>query len=738
MKGWTVDYGEGEQPIEIPHAWRQDVPVDWEGPSIYRTTLDVETPDQWLVFDGVSYRAEVFVDDRLAVDHHGVWDAFAVPLGEPRKEVRVEVRVTKNGGPSFPVKDVLSGFLPYVFHTFGGIFRPVKLVKSLSDPTELPKPVVKPRVKVDGSQLFIDGEPFYMRGVLTWGWYPEYGHPNPPEDFIRRELEIIRDLGFNTVKFCLWLPSHEFLDLLEEYGLWAWVELPLWLPTNDISKLAPLDSEVRRIVRQYRHHDRVIAWTVGCELSDTPRSFREELVKFVQSETGCPLVKDNSGGAEMYADDLVEFGTFEDFHPYAETHEYPGVLASLEAGPRPRRPILLGEYNDYDNVRNLRRLAETMPYWASADPYLNGQGVRWQYDLPSLLDSKWADVADERYEVLRRFSISKGAYIRRKVTEAVRSRKDFSGYVITGWRDTPISTSGMVDDSLEPVYWPPHQKFWNVRDALYLIPDRRPPWIRGGNRPGWRDCQCFFTGHVHLRVGVHSDREIAATGNWRFEGGPSGAGDRLTVSALESRQVLEIDAELGPGKHLLSVDFGEASSTWPIHVFDRLSNADLADWQVRADLADLDLPSSDGALATIASLATHNLEGLNRNQPAVIFLERGDGLTPAPFWRECVFDYERPLAFANRWEWLLGLSTDLFMTPDWASSTFPNYEPLMTRIDTRTYTELVVMLRWHDWIVTTLRPGRQSADQPQQFSLNPAGHGLIRILMQDVRPDMTR
>ena len=62
MTGWTVDYGEGPKDVVLPHAWRRDVPVAWEGPAVYRTSHKVESDDEWLVFDCVSYRAEVLID----------------------------------------------------------------------------------------------------------------------------------------------------------------------------------------------------------------------------------------------------------------------------------------------------------------------------------------------------------------------------------------------------------------------------------------------------------------------------------------------------------------------------------------------------------------------------------------------------------------------------------------------------------------------------------------------------
>lgn len=44
-----------------------------------------------------------------------------------RGENRLRVRVIKNGGATYPIPQVLSGFLPYVSCAFGGLWQPVFL-----------------------------------------------------------------------------------------------------------------------------------------------------------------------------------------------------------------------------------------------------------------------------------------------------------------------------------------------------------------------------------------------------------------------------------------------------------------------------------------------------------------------------------------------------------------------------------------------------------------------------------
>ena len=724
---WTVDYGNGPRPCEVPHAWRQDVPVTWEGPAVYRTPVAVSHNDEWLVFDGVSYQAVVLFDGVEVCVHRGIWDAFAVPLREyDGRTIEVEVRVTKNGGATFPVRDVLSGFLPYVYNTFGGIYGDVKVVRSAGNPTDRTDLSDRSdRVRVDASRIYVDDEPFYLRGVLSWGWYPELGHTNPSDD-VRKEVRLVKSMGFNTIKFCLWVPRQRFFEILDEEGMNAWLELPLWDPSGDPEKLEDMAREIERIVRQYRRQRPIIAWTVGCELSaNTPHEYRKRLVEMVQRETGCPLVKDNSGGAEMYGGDLREYGTFEDFHPYCETHFYPLVLESLATGPRTAGPIFLGEFNDYDVHRDLRALKESDPYWASEDPALNDQGVRWQHDMPRVLrESRWTS---RDSALLVRSATSKGAWMRRRVMEHVRSLDDVKGYVMTGWRHTPISTSGMVDDDLQPVFDNYHE--WNGESMLFLIPVRRPPWVHGGNRPGWLDPQCFFEGQAFFRVGVQKSDFITTCLKCTIND------EEFECGAVESfpgkgRECGQVSIGLRAGEYELSAQFHDARAKWPVWVVPS------SDWKARSGWSkhdpdrvfdDVALPGGDNLLTT--RLDSRALDRAKAHR--VVAVLEHEGTLPMPFWRECAQEFAPGLLdpFAERWDRLWGVAPDRALDPDWLHQTVGDYEVLMNRVDTRTYKEHPYAVKAGNVIVTTLRPQGGHGAQPFGVSRNPSGATLLRALL---------
>ncbi|HMS57097.1 MAG TPA: hypothetical protein PKA27_17025 [Fimbriimonadaceae bacterium] len=731
---WTVDYGNGPIPCEIPHAWRQEVDVRWEGPAVYRTHVEVPDGEPFLVFEGVSYEALVSINNELVTSHRGIWDAFEVNLGRWKGEtVDLEVKVTKNGGAKFPVKDVLSGFLPYVYHTFGGIYKPVHIRQGRAQ-TNYPNN----RVEVRGREIWFDGKPFYARGVLSWGWYPELGHSNPPLEVIQEEIRIAKAYGFNLVKFCLWVPPHEYLEELDQNGMAAWLELPLWDPSPSPLVQDAFATELERVVEQYKHHSNIILWTVGCELSEaTPPEFRQKMVEMVKSKTGSPLVKDNSGGAEMYGGDPREFGDFDDFHPYCDTPFYPQVLESLLPGPRPRVPVLLGEFNDIDVHRDVAATLERNPYWISTDPSLNDQGVRWQHDFPSALPlTRFGKPEHDReHKRLMASSLAKAEFIRKFVQETVRSREEISGYVITGWIDTPISTAGFVDELGKPRFGDSNVRKWNSPDCLFLIPQRRPPWVNGANRPGYELPFDHFEGRALIKVGLHSESGKEGSLEWElirfsWDGGQrglvaSGRGDSVSIQPLGSKQVGVVFVErLEPGGYLLRSKFGDVTNSWPIWVCEKWSDVD---WEV-VDPAGLTGLKSVGKSGRITFRPPSDLP----NEPTVVLLT-DDETDPMPFWREAAYEFDdvfwNAIGMRETWERLLAVSSDRSINPALLER-FPGGRSLLTRVDTRTYRESSLLYSVGNTVFTTLRPYGGLGCQPMGVAKNPSGAQLMRGLLR--------
>ena len=93
--------------------------------------------------------------------------------------------------------------------------------------------------------------------------------PAPDEVTIRDEFRRVRELGFNMVKMCLYVPSPLYLDIADEEGMLLWLELPMWLPevTPRLRQQAP--NEYAAIMAAVHHHPSIVIYSLGCELNQS-------------------------------------------------------------------------------------------------------------------------------------------------------------------------------------------------------------------------------------------------------------------------------------------------------------------------------------------------------------------------------------------------------------------------------------------------------------------------------------
>lgn len=96
------------------------------------TLPDLEYERYFLRFGAVSYYCELYVNDALAGAHEGMWDSFRIDVTKFLRpgENQFKLMVQKPGyrqEDRFRVREVLSGFIPDVLCTFGGMWDDVSL-----------------------------------------------------------------------------------------------------------------------------------------------------------------------------------------------------------------------------------------------------------------------------------------------------------------------------------------------------------------------------------------------------------------------------------------------------------------------------------------------------------------------------------------------------------------------------------------------------------------------------------
>ncbi len=876
VEGWYLPHPLGEEwrAVRVPHCWEQEgISKRFEGPVWYATEVEVPVDWQrgriWLLLEGVSYATQVWVNGRWMGTHIGMWDRFAcdiTPHLEDRKAF-IALRVVKPGGKTYPVPGTLSGFLPYVYGTFGGIWQNAWLIRTpeawmedmypnvigkghvevevscgghlpadlsltlyrpdgteidskevrcdergyvrvtLDDPNPLwwsphspnlyrleveitdlhgdtcriPRWFGMRTLQVRGDTILLNGEPIYPRGILHWGWYPQHLAPNPTEEEIRAELRALREMGYNMVKFCLWVPPQHYLHLCDEVGMLAWMELPMWLPEVTPAFQRQVAEEYTRIVLQTRGHPSIIVWTLGCELSESAGApFLEKLYWLVKRLTDSPLVRDNSGGGEAYHGLLREYADFYDNHFYCDLPFLRPLFDYFTPRGREPQPWLLGEYCDYDTFRDMPAILEANggkpPWWASDDEEVNPRGVRPDVFAVQQFQRFEQQGLGAHQGALKFSSRQQGLFHRKVTIETTRLYREISGYVITSISDTPIATSGMWDD-LGNLKWQSEEfRQFNGDSVLLLQFHRRREWVNGGDRPAYVDRWNFPGGErlvAHIALSHYGRHDCKGRLRWRLrdesgevlQQGEHATSEPLRVGTVAPVAVLELNLPRVKRMEQLSlqcelqlesevvqnqwelwcyppVDAG-VLNTWavydPHHV---LRGAESTGWTPRR-IDNEQIPQEPQIIATEWHRSL--LEALSRGAQVILLQAQHNGL-PAdgvPFWREAIGLFlPHPLWQRFRQKGYLGaqftgLTCDCALIPERVQEVLGAeavVQPVLRRVDSRS-------LRVHDYLIdvtagrgrmlaTTLRVAGGLGDSPSGIERNVAGLWLLYCMAE--------
>lgn len=125
-----------ELDVKVPGCWDTLIPEKNIGDKVCfhkNFVLDEYREGRYrLNFQAVSYYCDVWLNGVYLGSHEGMWDAFVMEAGHALRpgENEIKLEIWKPGYQEtdrFPVRQVLSGFIPDVFCTFGGIWGNVSL-----------------------------------------------------------------------------------------------------------------------------------------------------------------------------------------------------------------------------------------------------------------------------------------------------------------------------------------------------------------------------------------------------------------------------------------------------------------------------------------------------------------------------------------------------------------------------------------------------------------------------------
>jgi hypothetical protein len=635
-------------------------------------------------------------------------------------------------------------------------------------------------IKSEGRNILLNGKPVYIRGLLHWGYYPDTIHPNVGRETIRRELEKIKEFGFNAVKHCLYIPWEDYFELADEMGILLWLELPLWIP-EVTEKLKPrMEFEYPRIITQAAGHPSLIMYSLGCELnSDIDSSILKEMYHLAKQCSGNLLVRDNSGSGECYGGLTVDYADFYDYHFYGDIHNMENLIETFTPEWREVRPWVFGEFCDIDTYRDIRKVKEAFKdeklWWTLKDKQKNPVSYLKDDFLCELMEDRMRRSGlSEESELLEELGLNHAVLHRKYTLEMTRRYPAICGYNITAIRDVPIATSGIFDDLMNSKF--NAENFRKFNDDIVLSPawNLNRTWING-DRVLNKDRYNFKCGDF---VGLHvvasnysrdSLKDVRITWKAVKDGGSIAAEDcfklnkEIKVGSVEEVVYVTFNApkvEVPTGISIevqLEHERGSVLNDWRIWVYpEKLRDTSeeevllydthgiLEDLKKLYALREIDERVEIKKGIVITTHMSLSIENYLKAGGRVFYIQRGKGYLPqvkTSFWRESFCRYYEHEIIKNtaKDEWrdlqLFGVASDSAIdTLSINHKDIKNIKPIIRRVDARQYLATDYLLEMNVGkgllIATTLKFEGGTGKQPNSLKYNNFG---IYLLDQVIR-----
>lgn len=199
-------------------------------------------------------------------------------------------------------------------------------------------------VEASATRFTLNDRPYHLRLVLAQGYWPQSHLAAPSADALRREVELVKELGFNGIRVHQKVEDPRFLYWCDRLGVAVWAELPAAYGWSDTAVLRSA-REWLEVLERDLSVPSIITWVPVNESWGVPalqsdprqRAYVQAMYSMAKALDGSRPVVGNDGW-EHAATDIITI------------HDYAGDGQTLRE-----------RYGTPEAVR--RSLAEVQPYY---------------------------------------------------------------------------------------------------------------------------------------------------------------------------------------------------------------------------------------------------------------------------------------------------------------------------------------------------------------------------------------
>lgn len=125
--------------------------------------------------------------------------------------------------------------------------------------------------------FYLNGRPYNLHGVSRHQDFKGIGNAITKEHH-ERDMELIREVGANTMRLAHYQHDQYFYDLCDKYGMVVWAEIP-YISEHLADGNDNTVSQMKELVVQNYNHPCIVTWGLSNEITISGRRYRRQMLK---------------------------------------------------------------------------------------------------------------------------------------------------------------------------------------------------------------------------------------------------------------------------------------------------------------------------------------------------------------------------------------------------------------------------------------------------------------------------
>jgi len=379
------------------------------------------------------------------------------------------------------------------------------------------------KVEFVEGKIHLNHKPVYIRGTLDQAFYPETIYTAPSLNYIKREISLAKQMGFNLLRKHIKVEVPEYLYWADRLGMLIWAEPPNYVKWTKLAT-ERFTKGLREMVERDYNHPSIIIWSVyneewglewDLEFDQAKQEHVSALFSKVKEWDRTRLICDNSGWTHLKTDINDHHRYFvapdqlnawkQDLDEYVIGKPDKNFVKGYRAG---EEPIIVSEFG----VWGLPEVSKLKEFYNGNEPWwFVNQGEETHqddYKKPVTLFENFNSygISDcfKDPDYLAKRSQKRMVRAVKSLIEEMRKRPAIAGYVITEFTDIEWEANGWLDYLREPKE--DFDKLIHFNGANCIMADLPKRNYQSGEKTAW---------DIFIVLDVPSSSEV--TLKWNIE-----------------------------------------------------------------------------------------------------------------------------------------------------------------------------------------------------------------------------